>query len=69
MSAPMHGFFGSASTDEGIEADETMYPMDDVINHKRQKVRSTIPKQALNTVVSLDIESCWSVSSVIAIGV
>lgn len=36
MSAPM-GFFGSASTDEGIEED-TMYPMDDLISSKRQKV-------------------------------
>ena len=48
MSAPMtHGFFGSASTDEGIEED-TMYPMDDVIGHKRQKVMNAAKSKQSN---------------------
>ena len=38
LSAPTHGFFGSASTDEGIEPDDTMYQMDDVVTLKRRKV-------------------------------
>ena len=50
MSAPMsHGFFGSASTDEGIEED-TMYPMDDVIGHKRQKVMNAAKSEQSNFV-------------------
>ena len=79
MSAPMtHGFFGSASTDEGIEED-TMYPLDDVIGHKRQKVMNAAKSvQSIcvcfpsyefllcNTFLLIrasDLSRCWDIGS------
>lgn len=29
LSAPYHGFLGSASTDEGIEVDDMLYPIEE----------------------------------------
>lgn len=37
LSAP-HGFFGSVSTDEGIEVEDMMYQMDEDVSPKRYKV-------------------------------
>lgn len=37
LSAPQ-GFFGSVSTDEGIEVEDIMYQMDEDVSAKRHKV-------------------------------